>query len=228
MRSRNSQPKLGKLLFTLFVPEEIGLALGDGDVGVHAAAIDAGDGLGQEASGIAHVGGDLAAEQLVELDLVGRGDDLAVAEVDFKLAGRYFGVVLLVLEAHGALHFGGGVDELAQRIERKRVVVSAGRDEFEFAGFVVGLLGILAGEEEALDLGGRIQGVLLFCVELVSVGLQHTAQIAGVGRAVLVDDDAEDKHLAIAKNVCGHPVEGAPIDAETQIALFLRGKAANR
>jgi hypothetical protein len=69
-------------------------------------------------------------------------------------------VVLLVLEAHGALHFGRGVDELAQRIERERVVVAAGVDELELAGLVVALLGVLAGEEEALDLGGRVEGVL--------------------------------------------------------------------
>jgi hypothetical protein len=65
--------ELGELLLTLLVPEQVGLALGDGDVGVHAAAVDADDGLGQEAGRVAHVVGDLAAEQLVELDLVGRG-----------------------------------------------------------------------------------------------------------------------------------------------------------
>jgi hypothetical protein len=61
MRSRKSQPKVRELLFALLVPEEVGLALGDGDVGVHAAAVDADDGLGQEAGGVAHVVGDLAA-----------------------------------------------------------------------------------------------------------------------------------------------------------------------
>ena len=98
--------ELGELLLALFVPEQIGLALGDGDVGVHAAAVDAHHGLGQEAGRVAHVVGDLAGEQLVELDLVGRGHHFAVAVVDFELAGRDFGVILLVLEAHGALHFG--------------------------------------------------------------------------------------------------------------------------
>ena len=112
--------ELRELLFALLVPEQVGLALGDGYVGVHAAAVDADDGLGQEAGGVAHVGGDLAAEQLVELDLVGRGHYFGVAVVDLELAGRDFRVILLVLEAHGALHFGSGVDELAQRIERQR------------------------------------------------------------------------------------------------------------
>ncbi len=81
--------------------------------------------------------GDLAADQLVELDLVGGGDHFAVAVVDLELRGRDFRVVLLVLEAHRALHFGGGVDEGAQRIAGQRVVVAAGVHVFELAGFVV-------------------------------------------------------------------------------------------
>ena len=81
-------------------------------------------------------------------------------------------MVLLVLEAHGALHFSRGVDELAQRIERQRMIVAAGGDEIEFAGLVVRLLRIFAGEEEALDFSGRIERVLLFGMELVGVVLQ--------------------------------------------------------
>ena len=62
-------------------------------------------GLGRKRRGEAHVGGDLAADQLVELNLVGGGDHFAVAVVDFELRGRDFGVIFFVLEAHGALHF---------------------------------------------------------------------------------------------------------------------------
>jgi hypothetical protein len=79
-------------------------------------------------------------------------------------------VVLLVLEAHGALHFGRGVDELAQGIERQDVVVAAGVDELELAGLVVALLGVFAGEEEALNLVGGVERVLLLLVELVGFG----------------------------------------------------------
>ena len=161
MRSMNSQPNAGQLLLALFVPEQIGLALGDGNVGVHAAAVDADDGLGQEAGGVAHVVGDLPAEQLVELNLVGRRHHFAVAVVDFELAGRDLGVVLLVLEAHCPLHFGRGVNELAQRIERQHVIVAAGVDELELARLVIFLFRIPAGEEEALNLVGRVQRVAL-------------------------------------------------------------------
>jgi hypothetical protein len=65
-------------------------------------------------------------------------------------------------------------------------------------------------------------------VLLVGVVLEHAAQIAGVGSSVLVDDVAEDQHLAVAENIGGHPVEGAPVDAQPQIALLLRGEAADR
>ena len=118
-----------ELLFALFIPEEIGLALGDRNVGVHAAAVYARHRLGQEAGRVAVVIRNLAAEQLVELNLVGGGHHFAVSKVDLELAGRHFGMVLFVLEAHGALHFSRRIDELAQRIERQRMIVAAGIDE---------------------------------------------------------------------------------------------------
>ena len=123
--------QLAELFLALGIPEEILAVLGDGDVGVHAAAVDADDGFRQEAGGQAHLVGDLAADQLVELDLIGGGDDFAVAVVDLELRGRDFRVILLVLEAHRALHFGGGVDEGAQRIAGERVVIAAGVDVLE-------------------------------------------------------------------------------------------------
>src|ERR1019366_3905514 len=142
----------GKLLLALLIPHEIDLVLGDGDVGVHAAAVDADDGLGQEAGGVAHVVGNLTREQLVELDLVCSSDNFAVAVVDFKLAGRNLWVILLVLEAHRALHFSRRIDKLAQRIEREHMIVAASVDEIEAAGFVEAALGVAAGEQEAFNL----------------------------------------------------------------------------
>jgi hypothetical protein len=55
--------------------------------------------------------GDLTAEQLVELDLVGGDQRLGVRVVHLELRRRDLGVVLLVREAHRALRFGRGVDE---------------------------------------------------------------------------------------------------------------------
>ena len=51
-------------------------------------------------------------------------------------------MIFFVLEAHGALHFSSGVNELAQRIERQRVKISAGVDELELARLAVPLLGV--------------------------------------------------------------------------------------
>ena len=218
----------GELFLSRLVPEQVGLALGDRDVGVHPAAVHAHHRLGQEAGREAHVVGHLAGQQLVELDLVGRGHHLGVAVVDLELAGRNLGVVLFILEAHGPLHLGRGVDKLAQGVQRQHVVVAARVDELELAGFVVGALGVLAREQEALDFVGRVQRVALLLVQLVGVVLEHAAQVAGIEGAVLVDDRAEDQHLAVAEHVGGHPVEGAPVDAQTQIALLLRGEAADR
>ena len=98
--------ELAHLLFALRIPEDVLAVLGDRHVGVHAAAVHADDRLRQEAGGQPHLGGHLAADQLVELDLVRRRDHFGVAVVDFELRGRDFGVILFVLEAHRALHFG--------------------------------------------------------------------------------------------------------------------------
>ena len=108
------------------------------------------------------------------------------------------------------------------------VVVAAGVDELELAGLVIVALGVLAGEEEALNLGGRVQRVALLLEQLVRVALEHAAQVAGVRRSVLVDHVAEDQHLAIAEDIGRHPIEGAPVDAQAQIALLLRREAADR
>ncbi len=80
-------------------------------------------------------------------------------------------MVLLVLEAHGALHFRGCVNKRAQRIARQRVVISAGIHVFKLAGFVVAPLRVHPLEEEAFNLVGRIQGVA-FVLELLA---RHTA-----------------------------------------------------
>ncbi len=141
--------------------------------------------------------------------------------------GRDFGVVLFVLEAHGALDFSRGVDELAQRIERQRVIVAAGGNKLELAGLVIYLFGVLAGKQKALDLGGGVEGVLFLGVELVGVVFQDAAKVARVEGAVLVDDGSEHQHLAVAEDVGGNPVERAPVNAQAQVALFLGGKAAN-
>ena len=151
MRSTNCPAQLAELFFALGVPEQVLAAFADGHVGVHAAAVHAHHRLRQETGGQSHVGRDLAANQLVELDLIGCRHHFAVPVVDFKLRRRHFRMVLLILEAHGALHFGRGVDEGAQRVAGQRVIVSAGVDVFELAGFVVAPLRVRSRETGSLQ-----------------------------------------------------------------------------
>jgi hypothetical protein len=108
------------------------------------------------------------------------------------------------------------------------VIVAAGADELEFVGFAILLLSVLAGEEEALDFGGGVERVTVLFELFVGVGLEHAAHVARVGAAVLVDDVAEDHYLAGAEDVGRNPIEGAPVNAQAQIALLLRRKAADR
>src|SRR5262249_34710779 len=109
---------LAELFLTFGIPEEVFSLLAHRYVSVHAVAVDADDRLRQKAGGEAHVRRDLAADQLGELGLVGGGDVFAIPIVYLKLGGCLFGVVLLILKAHGALPLGGGVDERAQRVAR--------------------------------------------------------------------------------------------------------------
>ena len=195
---------------------------------MHAAAVDADHGLRQEASREPHVGGHLAANQLVELDLVGGGDDFAVAVVDFKLRGRDFRVILLVLETHGPLDFRGGINKRAQRIAGQRVVVTAGIDVFELAGFVVIPLRILALEKESFDFVGGVERIALLLVEIVGVALQDSSNVSGVRRTVFVDHVAEDKDFAGSKHIRWRPIKRPPIHGQPQVAFALRGESTDR
>src|SRR5713101_329577 len=220
--------KFAELLFALGVPEQVLAVFADRNVGVHAAAVDANDRLRQKASGESHVGGHLAANQLVKLNLVGGGDHFTIAIVDFELRRRNFRVVFLVLEAHGSLDFGRGINKRAQRIAGKRVVITAGVDVFELADFVVIPLRVLAFEKESFDFIGGVERVALLLVESVGVALQDSANVGGVRRTVFVDHVAEDKDFAGTKHIRRRPIKRAPIHGQPQVALALRGEPADR
>ena len=65
-------------------------------------------------------------------------------------------------------------------------------------------------------------------MEIAGVILEHAANVAGVGRAALINDFAEDQDFAGAEDVGWRPVKCGPIDAEAEIALALGGEAADR
>src|SRR5579883_694725 len=182
---------------------------------------------GQEACGHLHLGGNLAADELVQLDLIGCGHDVAVVVVDLELRRRDLGMILLVLKAHRALDLGDGIDEIAQRIARKRVIVAAGIDVFELAGFVVAPLRVETLEEKALDLVGGVERVAFLGIVIVRELLERAANVAAEGFALAVQNVGEDEHLAGAEDIGRSPVEGAPIQREPQIALALWSKTAD-
>ena len=123
--------QLAQLLLALGIPEQILAFLADRDVGVHAVAVDTDHRLGQERGGESHARRHLPADQLVELDLVGGRDDLAIGVIDLELRRGDLRVVLFVLEPHGALDFSGRVDEGPQWIAGERMVVAARIDVLE-------------------------------------------------------------------------------------------------
>src|ERR1041385_2314593 len=77
--------QLAQLLFTLGVPEKIFAVFADGNIRVHAVAVYADNRLGQERRSQSHAGGNLPANELIKLDLVGSGHNFTIAVIDFKL-----------------------------------------------------------------------------------------------------------------------------------------------
>ncbi len=107
------------------------------------------------------------------------------------------------------------------------MVVAAGVDVIEPGCLVVAAFGIGAVEEEAFDFVGGVESVALLLVEALRVGFEDAADIGAVGRAVLIDDFAEDQHFAGAEDVGRGPIDGAPIHGKTEVAFALRGEAAD-
>src|SRR5262249_19052449 len=75
--------QLAEFLFALGIPEKVLAVFADGDVGMHAAAVHTHDGFGKETGGEPHLGGHLATDELVKLNLVGRGQNFSIAVIDF-------------------------------------------------------------------------------------------------------------------------------------------------
>src|SRR6267378_3183621 len=220
--------ELAELLLALGIPEEVFAVLADRNVSVHPVAIDADHRLRQEARRETHVGGDLAADQLVKLNLVGGDNDFAVSIIDFELRWRDFRVIFLVLETHRSLDFSGGINERAQRIAGKRVIVAARIHVFEFSGFVVTPFRVLALEQESFDFIRGVERIALLLVETISVALQHSSNVGGVRRTVFVNYVPEHQDLSGPEDVCRRPVKRAPIHRQPQIAFALRRESANR
>ena len=108
------------------------------------------------------------------------------------------------------------------------MVVAACVDVLEPTGFGIMPFGVDALEQEAFDFVGGVQRVVILLILILGELLEHTADVGRVRAAVLIDDFAEYHHFAGAEEVRRRPVEGGPVEAQPQIALLLRRKAANR
>src|ERR1700735_3109920 len=219
--------KLGSLLLALRIPEKIFASLGDRNVCVHTRTVNARDRLWKEAGRHAHLRGHLATNQLVQLNLIGGRNDIAIRVVDLELRRSDFRMVFLVLETHGTLHFGSGVDELTERVTRERMIVSALVDVLELASLMVGALGVDTIKEEALDLIRSVQRIAIPGKLLIGEILQDSTDVARVVGAIFVNYFAKYENLARTKNVGWGPIKSAPIKSQAKIALPLRREAAN-
>src|SRR5579871_3685994 len=115
---------------------------------------------------------------------------------------------------------------LFQGVDAERRYNETGIYVFEFAGFVIAALGVNALKQEALNFIGGVERVAFFLVHLLGKNFERAANIGAIRRAALVNDFAKDQHFAGAKNIRWRPVEGAPVQTKTKIALALGGKAA--
>src|SRR5712664_523310 len=107
------------------------------------------------------------------------------------------------------------------------MIVSAGVDVLELAGFVIAALSVGAFEKKPLNLIGRVECVALLLIEFVCEFLQDAANIGTVRLSAFVDYIAKDQHFTRAEDIGGRPVERCPVDPQTQVAFALGGEAAN-
>ena len=92
---------------------------------------------------------------------------------------------------------------------------------------MIARFGVGAVEEEAFDFVGGVERVVFFFVQFSCEGFQCAANVGFVGRAVFVDDFAEDEHFAGTEDVGRPPVKCAPVDAEAEVGFALRGEATD-
>src|ERR1019366_8349243 len=88
-------------------------------------------------------------------------------------------------------------------------------------------LRIFSGEQEAFNFVGGVERITFVLVQVVGKRFQHATDIGRIRGTALVDDIAKHQDLSWTKNVRRSPVEGAPIDAQAQVAFSLRREPAD-
>ena len=210
---------LGEAPLPLGIEEDVLAVLTEGHVHVHAAAVDAEDGLGHE-GGVEAVGlGDGLHRHAEGADVVRGGEGIGVFEVDLVLALGHLVVARLNLKAHLLQHEADLPPHVAAVVDGGHV---------EVAGGVSGPGGgepLLVGlEEEELHLRPHVEGVAQLFRPLKGPP-QHVPGIAHEGGAVRVIDVAnEPGGLALG----GHPGqhrEGGQVRMQVLVALVDAGEA---
>ena len=97
-------------------------------------------------------------------------------------------------------------------IAGQRVVVAAGVDVLELAGFVKPAFGVEAFKEKTLDFVGGVERVAFLCITFVGEFLERAANVAGKRLAIAIEDVGEDQHLSGPENVGRAPIKRAPVE----------------
>nr|EIF89406.1 putative NAD/FAD-dependent oxidoreductase [Streptomyces tsukubensis NRRL18488] len=210
---------LGELVLGAGLVEGVPVTLEEGEVGVHSGAGVLAEGLGHERGLHALLQRDLLHHQPEGHDVVGGGERVGVAQVDFLLAGGALVVAELDRDAHGLQHRDGLAAEVHADVLRG-VVEVAGVVGGHRAAAVDGL--VL--QQEELDLGVGVEGE----AEIGGPGQHPLEDEAGVRegrRAVRHEDVAEHPGGAGGLGAPGQDLEGAGVRFGDHVGFVDPGEA---
>ena len=204
------------------VGEEVGLALADGHVDVHAVARPVGEGLGHEGADHAQVVGDLRGGHLEQQVVVGGGQAVGEGVVDLELAVGVLVVDLIDVHIHLTQAVGEGFEELAVARQTLVVVTGLGQGVGGVGGDDIAV-GILL-EQGEFRLKPGEEGVA-HGVEALDLLLQHHAGVQRPGLAF---------HMAVAGDagvagLPGHQGQGVQVaDGHVVRAIGFDAEAPHR
>ena len=217
----------GELAVTCGVVHQVAPFVKYGEVGMHAGAVDFHHRFGKKRCRETAHGGNLAGEELVELDLVACHEAFRTAVVEFELGRGDFGMIFFVFKAEGALGFRKMIDEEFEGAVGEGVEIAAVGDVIKTVIGLEILFRVDALEKKSFDLKGDLCLIAAFG-ERVGIVFEEAARVSGVGGAVDILDKPEDHDLARPEDVAWQPAETAPVDGEAEVAFSLLRKTVDR
>lgn len=209
--------KLGESVGAFGSIEDIFAVFFDGEVEVHSASVDAGNRFGEKGRRHTHRFGHLSADKFVEGDIVARTHNRHMAEVEFELRGRHLRVILFVFKSHGALGLGTSVDKQFERVEGKRMIISAGGNHLKRALFAVILLGIASGHKKSFHFPSEARNEMAFLFEGLDVEFELSTKVGGVEAMLAVIHIGKENDLSRTEDIGRHQAHTAPIGLETEV-----------